>query len=153
MSSCQSLAANGAYFSESHGWELPDWFAPTPAQAKIETYSWSRQSWFEWHAEEHRAAREDAIIMDMTAMSKFAVEGPDALALLSRLSCNEVDVERSPMTELEPGQTVRVRAHSGQVIGSAYVNPRSLICARIIDPGGERILDAVLGQDQRQRDL
>jgi len=29
----------------------------------------------------------------MSTMSKFIVEGPDALALLNRLSCNEVDVE------------------------------------------------------------
>ncbi|MEL0438280.1 GcvT family protein [Phycobacter sp. K97] len=87
------LAANGAYFTEGHGWEMPDWFAPTPEQAKIEKYSWFRQNWFDWHAEEHRAAREDVIIMDMSTMSKFQVEGPDALALMSRLSCNEVDVE------------------------------------------------------------
>lgn len=87
------LAASGAYFAEGHGWEMPDWFAPTPEQARIETYSWFRQNWFDWHAEEHRAAREDVIIMDMSTMSKFSVEGPDALALMSRLSCNEVDVK------------------------------------------------------------
>lgn len=87
------LSASGAYFGEGHGWEMPDWFAPSPEQAKIETYSWHRQNWFEWHAEEHRAAREDVIIMDMSAMSKFQVEGPDALALMTRLSCNEVNVE------------------------------------------------------------
>ncbi|WP_294230224.1 FAD-dependent oxidoreductase [uncultured Shimia sp.] len=86
------LSASGAFFSEGHGWEMPDWFAPTPEQAKVEQYSWFRQNWFDWHAEEHRAAREDVILMDMSAMSKFVVEGPDALALMSRLSCNEVDV-------------------------------------------------------------
>lgn len=87
------LVASGAWFAEGHGWEMPDWFAPTPEQAKVEKYSWYRQNWWEWHAEEHRAAREDVIIMDMSTMSKFNVEGPDALALMSRLSCNEVDVE------------------------------------------------------------
>jgi len=87
------LKAAGAYFSEGHGWEMTDWFAPTPEQAKIEKYSWFRQNWFEWHAEEHRAAREDVIIMDMSMMSKFIIQGPDACALLSRLSCNEVDTE------------------------------------------------------------
>ena len=86
------LAANGAFFVEGHGWEMPDWFAPTPDQAKIERYSWYRQNWWGWHAEEHRAAREDVIIMDMSTMSKFIVEGPDACALMSRLSANEVDV-------------------------------------------------------------
>ena len=87
------LAAHGAYFSESHGWEMPDWFAPSPEEAKIERYTWHRQNWWNWHAEEHRAAREDVILMDMSVMSKFWVEGPDACALLNRLSCNEVDVE------------------------------------------------------------
>jgi len=87
------LKANGAYFTEGDGWEQPDWFAPTPEQAEIKEYSWYRQNWFDWHAEEHRAAREDVIIMDMSSMSKFQVEGPDALALMSRLSCNDVDVE------------------------------------------------------------
>ena len=87
------LTASGAWFTEGHGWEMPDWFAPSPKQANVETYSWFRQNWWDWHAEEHRAAREDVIIMDMSAMSKFIIEGPDALTLMSRLSCNEVDVE------------------------------------------------------------
>ena len=100
------LKAAGAHFSESHSWELPDWFAPTPEQAKVERYSWFRQNWFDWHAEEHRAAREDVIIMDMSSMSKFSVEGRDACALLSRLSCNDVDVE------------------PGRVVYTAWVNKR-----------------------------
>lgn len=87
------LAASGAYFTEGHGWEMPDWFAPSPQEARIEQYSWHRQNWFDWHAEEHRAAREDVIIMDMSTMSKFLVEGPDACALMNRLSAGEVDVE------------------------------------------------------------
>ena len=87
------LKAHGAYFAEGHSWEQPDWFAPSPEQAQIDRLSWFRQNWFGWHAEEHRAAREDVVVMDMTSMSCFRVEGPHACALLSRLSCNEVDVE------------------------------------------------------------
>ncbi|SLN49121.1 4-methylaminobutanoate oxidase (formaldehyde-forming) [Roseovarius litorisediminis] len=87
------LKSRGAFFSESHSWELADWFAPTPEEAKIKEYSWSRQNWFNWHAEEHRAAREEVIVMDMSSMSKFLVQGRDACALMGRLSCNEVDVE------------------------------------------------------------
>ncbi|WP_296763643.1 FAD-dependent oxidoreductase [Sediminimonas sp.] len=88
----ERLKAAGACFSESHGWELPDWFAPTPEQAEVEHYSWGRQNWFDWHAEEHRAAREDVVVMDMSSMAKFLVQGRDACALLSRLGCNDVDV-------------------------------------------------------------
>jgi 4-methylaminobutanoate oxidase (formaldehyde-forming) len=86
------LMAAGACFTESHGWEQPDWFAPTPEQAKVDRYSWFRQNWFGWHAEEHRAAREDVVVMDMSSMACFLVQGRDACALLSRLSCNEIDV-------------------------------------------------------------
>ena len=87
------LTAAGAFFTEGHGWEMTDWFAPSPEQARIEKYSWFRQNWWAWHAEEHKAAREDVILMDMSLMSKFMVQGRDACALLSRLCCNQVDVE------------------------------------------------------------
>jgi glycine cleavage system aminomethyltransferase T/glycine/D-amino acid oxidase-like deaminating enzyme len=89
----ERLQAAGAHFTESHGWELPDWFAPTPEQARIERYSWSRQHWFDWHAEEHRAAREDVVVIDMSSMAKLLVQGRDACRLLGRVSCNDVDVE------------------------------------------------------------
>lgn len=100
------LRANGAYFTEGHGWELPDWFAPTPEQARIDRYSWGRQHWFDWHAEEHRAAREAVVAIDMSSMGKFAVQGPDAVTLLNRVSCNDVDVE------------------PGRVVYTAWVNER-----------------------------
>ncbi|MGE4611956.1 MAG: FAD-dependent oxidoreductase [Paracoccaceae bacterium] len=87
------LKTAGAYFSESHSWELPDWFAPSPDEAHIEKYSWFRQNWFDWHAEEHYAARNDVVVMDMSSMSKFLVQGRDACMLMNRLSCNEVDVQ------------------------------------------------------------
>jgi 4-methylaminobutanoate oxidase (formaldehyde-forming) len=87
------LRSAGAYFTESHGWELTDWFAPTPAEAHIDHYSWGRQRWFDWHAEEHHAARRDVILIDMSSMSKFLVQGRDACDLLNRVSCNDVDVE------------------------------------------------------------
>lgn len=87
------LLAAGAFFIEGHGWEMADWFAPTPEQAKIEKYSWFRQNWWDWHAAEHKAAREDVILMDMSFMCSFIVQGRDACALLNRLSCNQVDIE------------------------------------------------------------
>jgi len=86
------LAAAGAFFTESHSWELTDWFAPSAEQAKVERYSWFRQNWWNWHAEEHKAAREDVILMDMSMMSKFIVQGRDACAFLNRISCNQIDV-------------------------------------------------------------
>jgi len=45
---------------------------------------------------------------------------------------NEVDIERSPLVKFEPGQMCRVLSDRGKFLGFAYVNPRSLICARIL---------------------
>ena len=44
---------------------------------------------------------------------------------------NEVDVKRSPLTAFAPGEAAQVCAADGRPIGTAYVNPASLIAARI----------------------
>ncbi len=86
------LTEAGAFFVESAGWEIAHWYAPPGHEAKVERYSWGRQNWFEHAAAEHRACREDVILMDMSFMSKFLVQGPDALAALGYLSCNDLEV-------------------------------------------------------------
>ncbi len=85
------MAAAGAYFGQSVGWEYPDWFAPKGVEPKVE-YSWGRQNWFEYTAEEHRAARENAILMDMTHMSKLLVQGRDAEKMLNQVCANNIAV-------------------------------------------------------------
>ncbi|MGD2081793.1 MAG: class I SAM-dependent rRNA methyltransferase [Chromatiales bacterium] len=45
---------------------------------------------------------------------------------------NEVDVSATPLKELEPGQGVNVLAHNGKWLGSGYVNPNVLLCARLV---------------------
>ncbi|MBM3529507.1 MAG: FAD-dependent oxidoreductase [Alphaproteobacteria bacterium] len=87
----ERLAAAGAYFRDVSGWEGADWYAPAGHEAKVEKLSWARQNWFQWWAEEHRAAREGAILMDMSFMSKFAVQGRDAGRALNFISANDVD--------------------------------------------------------------
>jgi heterotetrameric sarcosine oxidase gamma subunit len=86
------LARAGAFFVEGMGWEIPDWYAPSGVEAKIEEYSWGRQNWFEYHAAEHKACREDVILMDVTSMSKFLVQGKDAERVLNQICANEVAV-------------------------------------------------------------
>lgn len=44
---------------------------------------------------------------------------------------NEVDVAHTPLTAFEPGDPAEVQDDRGRFIGSGYVNPHSLICARI----------------------
>jgi 4-methylaminobutanoate oxidase (formaldehyde-forming) len=85
------LAATGAYFRDVSGWEGADWYAPPGHEAKVERLSWGRQNWFPWWAEEHRAAREGVILMDMSFMSKFSVQGRDAGRALNFISANNVD--------------------------------------------------------------
>ncbi len=85
------LAEAGAYYGVSVGWEYPDWFAPAGVEPKVE-YSWGRQNWFEYVAAEHRAAREDVILMDLTHMSKLLVQGRDAEKVLNRICANNVAV-------------------------------------------------------------
>ena len=74
------------------GWEIPDWYAPAGIEAKIEKYSLKRQNWFEYHAAEHKACREDVILMDVTSMSKFLVQGRDAEKVLNKICANDVAV-------------------------------------------------------------
>ncbi len=57
---------------------------------------------------------------------------------------NEVAIERSPLTAFEAGDCVNVLSHSGKPLGTAYVNPHSLICARLLSPELDRALDEEL---------
>ncbi len=88
----ERLLAAGAYFTESAGWELADWFAPLGEKAEIEKYSWGRQNWFAYHEAAHHACRNHVVLMDMSFMSKFLVQGKDAAKVLNKLCCNEIDV-------------------------------------------------------------
>jgi 23S rRNA (cytosine1962-C5)-methyltransferase len=45
---------------------------------------------------------------------------------------NEVDTTATPLTQFEPGAVVDVRSDRDQFLGFAYVNPRTLIAARIV---------------------
>ena len=45
---------------------------------------------------------------------------------------NEVDTARSPLSAYEPGQDVEIVDDQGKFLGYGYVNPHSLICARLV---------------------
>ncbi len=57
---------------------------------------------------------------------------------------NEVDIKRSPLNDLAPGQQVVVMANDGKPLGVAYVNPHSLICARLVSRNARQQLDQSL---------
>ena len=46
---------------------------------------------------------------------------------------NEVDTQQTPLSKFTPGDVVRVLAHNDRALGLAYVNPQSLISARMLD--------------------
>jgi 23S rRNA (cytosine1962-C5)-methyltransferase len=52
---------------------------------------------------------------------------------------NEVDTQRTPLNAFEPGQPVEIQASNGKAMGSGYVNPHSLICARLVSRSGHEL--------------
>ena len=46
---------------------------------------------------------------------------------------NEVDTSQSPLPKFKAGEVVRVLAHNDRALGLAYVNPKSLIAARMLE--------------------
>ena len=46
---------------------------------------------------------------------------------------NEVDTQQTPLPKFEAGELVRVLAHNDRALGLAYVNPKSLISARLLE--------------------
>ena len=49
---------------------------------------------------------------------------------------NEIDIQRSPLEQFTAGDLVQVKANDGKVMGTAYINPQSLICARLLSRKG-----------------
>ena len=85
------LAQAGACFGVVAGWERANWFAPKGVKAEYE-YSFGRQNWFPYSGEEHMAVRESVGLFDQTSFAKFAVQGPDAEAVLQRLCAADMAV-------------------------------------------------------------
>jgi 4-methylaminobutanoate oxidase (formaldehyde-forming) len=86
------LAARGACFGEVAGWERANWYAPEGVEPRYE-YSYGRQNWFPYAAEEHRATREGVALFDQTSFGKILVQGRDAERELNRVCAGSVSVE------------------------------------------------------------
>ena len=85
------LLAKGACFGEVAGWERPNWYAPAGVKAEYE-YSYGRQNWFDYSAQEHAAVRNAVGLFDQSSFAKFLVQGPDAEKVLNYLCANNVSV-------------------------------------------------------------
>ncbi|HEX4935280.1 MAG TPA: aminomethyltransferase family protein, partial [Gemmatimonadaceae bacterium] len=85
------LAARGAWFKDVSGWEGADWFTADGSAPEPEPLTFGRpRSWANWKAE-HEACRNGVILMDMSFMAKFLVQGRDAGQVLDWISANHVD--------------------------------------------------------------
>ncbi len=73
--------AYGAVMGQAYGWERPLWYAPDHVAPRDEP-SFERPNWFEHVGEECRAVAERVGLIDISAYSKFLVEGANAHAFL-----------------------------------------------------------------------
>jgi glycine cleavage system aminomethyltransferase T/glycine/D-amino acid oxidase-like deaminating enzyme len=127
----------GAVFGAKHGWERADYFEPgTPwrrAGADQRRFGWTRPPYFGLLAEEHRAFRERAGIIDMTSFGKIDLRGPGSLPLLERVAGNLIDrpvgsVVYTQLLEKNGGIAADVTVarlteeHFRVVTGAGYVN-------------------------------
>jgi glycine cleavage system T protein len=85
------LKENGACFGEVAGWERANWFAPDGVAPKYQ-YSFKRQNWFPYAAEEVKATRERVGLFDQSTFAKFLVRGPDAERELQRIAAADMAV-------------------------------------------------------------
>ncbi|MBB3183871.1 23S rRNA (cytosine1962-C5)-methyltransferase [Halomonas fontilapidosi] len=60
------------------------------------------------------------------------------------LYSNEIDIQATPIKACEAGTQVVVEAANGKALGVAYVNPHSLICARMVSRDPAQGLDRSL---------
>ena len=88
----EALDRDGAVFGETAGWERPNWFADN-GQLREYEYSYGKQNWHDNMRAECEAVRHAVGMFDQSSFAKFLVAGPEALAVLERLSANSVDVE------------------------------------------------------------
>ena len=83
------LAAAGGHFAASAGWEFAEWYAAA-GEVPPSRPGFGRPAAHEIVGREHAAVREAVGLLDMSLMAKLLVQGPDAGAVLSRLSANDV---------------------------------------------------------------
>lgn len=82
------LKRKGAVHEEVYGFERPRFFAKEIEQG--DHYSFNRTAVDDRVADEVNAVRTGVGLMDVTAFTKVLVEGPDAYALLDRLTANRM---------------------------------------------------------------
>jgi len=57
---------------------------------------------------------------------------------------NEVDIQATPLDQFEAGEPCLIEEANGRAIGTGYVNPHTLICARLVSRDPEQVLNQSL---------
>ena len=86
----EKLKSAGAVFGSRAGWERPNWFAPAGAEGKDIPSFEDKPNWFSHVAEEHRAIREHAVLIDQTSFAKFEITGKGTEIALQRIAANDL---------------------------------------------------------------
>ena len=91
------LQQHNACFGEVAGWERANWFAPKNVKPEYE-YSWKRQNWFHYAAQEHHQIRHHVGIFDMSSFGKIKICGRDARAVLQKICGNDISDDIGKIT-------------------------------------------------------
>ncbi|WP_422473440.1 class I SAM-dependent rRNA methyltransferase [Endozoicomonas sp. ALB032] len=57
---------------------------------------------------------------------------------------NEVDTRTSPLRDFKTGELINIESAEGKPLGTGYINPNSLICARLVSRDSKYVLDRSL---------
>ncbi|MBP7136994.1 MAG: FAD-dependent oxidoreductase [Sphingomonadaceae bacterium] len=118
--------ARGAVFMSSFGFEAPAYFVPSGA-AFEETPTFRRSNAFDIIGDECRAVRSGVGIIDMSAISKFQIEGADAEAFLRR-------VIASPLPAVGHTLPALLLSAVGKIIGDLNVSRLANECYLLTAP-------------------
>lgn len=141
------LKGKGAVYEEVYGFERPRWFATDDVEQR-DHYSFRRTPVDDIVAAEVKAVREAAGIMDVTAFTKVEVSGPDAHALLDRLTANRMPQKVGSIT-LTHMLNRRGRIELETTIVRMSEDRFYLVCAAFFE---QRLLDH-LTQQRRAEDV
>ncbi|MDI9409846.1 MAG: glycine cleavage T C-terminal barrel domain-containing protein, partial [Candidatus Pacebacteria bacterium] len=85
------LAAQGACFGETAGWERPHWFGAAGSKP-LEDHSWFGDASKPMVASEHAAVRSGVAAFDISSYGKFMVSGAAAESALNAICANTMSI-------------------------------------------------------------
>ena len=107
-----TLAAQGAVYTEGNGWERPKWFS---LDGREEECGFRHNNTFEVVAAECLAVREAVGVLDLSSFAKFEVTGRDAEAYLNRICANRMPKRAGGIT------LAHYLSKDGRIIGESTI--------------------------------